>query len=81
MLGLDLLPLTDGLPLSPWIDAMDSWASSDLATTYIFLGCTATISLSDLPGTFPPAPYIYLSLCMAMGSSPFAGFSFHRPPA
>jgi hypothetical protein len=29
MLGLDPLPLADGLPLSPWIDAKDSWADSD----------------------------------------------------
>jgi hypothetical protein len=33
MLGLDPLPLADGLPLSPWIDAKDSWAGSDLTTT------------------------------------------------
>jgi hypothetical protein len=26
MLGLDPLPLADGLPLSPWIDAKNSWA-------------------------------------------------------
>jgi hypothetical protein len=26
-LGLDLLPLADGLPLSPWIDAKDSWTA------------------------------------------------------
>jgi hypothetical protein len=35
MLGLDLLPLTDGLPLSFWIEAKDSWADSDLTTTYL----------------------------------------------
>jgi hypothetical protein len=29
MLGLDPLFLADGLPLSPWIDAKDSWADSD----------------------------------------------------
>jgi hypothetical protein len=34
MLGLDPLPLADGLPLSPWIDAKDSWTDSDLTTTY-----------------------------------------------
>jgi hypothetical protein len=35
MLGLDRLPLADDLPLSPWIDAKDSWADSDLTTTYL----------------------------------------------
>jgi hypothetical protein len=35
MLGLDLLPLANGLPLSPWIDAKDSWEDSDLTTTYL----------------------------------------------
>jgi hypothetical protein len=35
MLGLDLLPLADGLPLSPWMDVKDSWADSDLTTTYL----------------------------------------------
>jgi hypothetical protein len=34
MLGLDPLPLADGLPLSPWIDAKDSWADSDLTRIY-----------------------------------------------
>jgi hypothetical protein len=34
MLRLDPLPLTDGLPLSPWRDAKDSWTDSDLTTTY-----------------------------------------------
>jgi hypothetical protein len=33
MLGLDPLPLADGLPLSPWIDSKNSWAVSDLTTT------------------------------------------------
>jgi hypothetical protein len=55
MLGLDPLPLTDGLPLSARIDAKDSWADSDL-TTVFFVGRPATISLSDLHGTFPLAP-------------------------
>jgi hypothetical protein len=40
------------------MDAKDSWADSDLTTT-IFLGWPATICLSDLPSTFPLAPYIY----------------------
>jgi hypothetical protein len=35
MLGLDPHPLADSLPLSPWIDARDSWANSDLTTTYL----------------------------------------------
>jgi hypothetical protein len=35
MLGLDSLPLADGLPLSPWIEAKNSWADSDLTTTYL----------------------------------------------
>jgi hypothetical protein len=35
MSGLDLLPLADGLPLSPWIDTKDSWADSDLTTNYL----------------------------------------------
>jgi hypothetical protein len=35
MLGLDPLPLADDLPLSPWIDAKDSWADSKLTTTYL----------------------------------------------
>jgi hypothetical protein len=35
MLGLDLLPLADGLPLSLWIDAKDSWADNNLTTTYL----------------------------------------------
>jgi hypothetical protein len=35
MLGLDPLHLADGLPLSPWIDAKDSWGDSDLNTTYL----------------------------------------------
>jgi hypothetical protein len=34
MLGLDPLPLADGLPLSPWIDAKASWTDSDLTTIY-----------------------------------------------
>jgi hypothetical protein len=34
MLGLDTFPLADGLPLSSWIDAKDSWADSDLTTNY-----------------------------------------------
>jgi hypothetical protein len=34
MLGLVSSSLADGLPLSPWIDAKDSWADSDLTTTY-----------------------------------------------
>jgi hypothetical protein len=33
MLGLDPLPLADGFPLSPLIDAKDSWTDSDLTTT------------------------------------------------
>jgi hypothetical protein len=35
MLVRDPLPLADGLPLSPWIDAKESWADSDLTTTYL----------------------------------------------
>jgi hypothetical protein len=35
MLGPDHLLLADGLPLSPWIDAKDSWVDSDLTTTYL----------------------------------------------
>jgi hypothetical protein len=35
MLGLDFLPLADGLPLSPYTDAKDSWADSDLSSTYL----------------------------------------------
>jgi hypothetical protein len=35
MLGLDFLPLTDGLSVFPWVDAKDSWADSDLTTTYL----------------------------------------------
>jgi hypothetical protein len=27
--------LADGLPLSPWMDAKDSWADSDLTTIYL----------------------------------------------
>jgi hypothetical protein len=38
-------PLADGLLLSPWVDAKDS-------------GHPETMSLSELPGTFPLAPYI-----------------------
>jgi hypothetical protein len=34
MLGLDPLPLADDLPLSLQIDAKDSWADSDLTTSY-----------------------------------------------
>jgi hypothetical protein len=33
MLGLD--SSLDGLLLSPWMDAKDSWADSDLTTTYL----------------------------------------------
>jgi hypothetical protein len=29
-----LLPLADGLPSSPWMDARDRWADSALTTTY-----------------------------------------------
>jgi hypothetical protein len=35
MLGLDPLLLADGSPLSPWIEAKDSWADSYLITTYL----------------------------------------------
>jgi hypothetical protein len=35
MWGPDLLPHADGLPLSPWIDAKDSWADSDLTAIYL----------------------------------------------
>jgi hypothetical protein len=43
-LGLDTLPFADGLPLSSWIDAKDSWGDSDLTTT----------SLSWLPSNVIP---------------------------
>jgi hypothetical protein len=59
MLGLDFLPLADSLPLSPWIDATDIWADSDLTTTYLPWLPSKT-PLSDLPGTFPLAPYFQL---------------------
>jgi hypothetical protein len=35
MLGLDLFLYADGLLLSPWIDAKESWADSDLIITYL----------------------------------------------
>jgi hypothetical protein len=35
MLGIDLLLLADGLPLSPWIDVKDNWEDSDLTTIYL----------------------------------------------
>jgi hypothetical protein len=35
MLGLGALPLADGLPLSPWIDAKDSWADSDYSLSFL----------------------------------------------
>jgi hypothetical protein len=35
MLGLDPLPLANGLSLSPWIDAKDIWADSDQTTIYL----------------------------------------------
>jgi hypothetical protein len=57
MLRSDLLPHADGLPLSPWIDAKDSSADSDLTTIYLSW-LPSKVSLSDLPGTFPLAPYI-----------------------
>jgi hypothetical protein len=34
-LGLGALPLADGLPLSPWIDAKDSWADSDYNLSFL----------------------------------------------
>jgi hypothetical protein len=44
MLGLDPLPLADGLPLSPWIDAKDSWTDSDLTTT-----CLSWLPSNSIP--------------------------------
>jgi hypothetical protein len=44
LLGLALLPIADGSPLSPQIDAKDSWADSELTT----------IHLSWLPGNNIP---------------------------
>jgi hypothetical protein len=35
MLRLDPLPLVDGLPLSPRMDAKDSWTDNNLTTTYL----------------------------------------------
>jgi hypothetical protein len=43
ILGLDHLLLTDGLPLSPWIDTKDSQADSDLTTTYLSWFCSNNI--------------------------------------
>jgi hypothetical protein len=68
MLGLDLLHLADGLLETPHSTLktdnetivnlyLPGWMPR-AAGQLIFLGCPATVSLSYLPGTFPPAPSI-----------------------
>jgi hypothetical protein len=67
-------PLADGLLQTPYSTPktgketivnlyLPQWMPKTVGQTmtllqFIFLGCPATISLSDLPGTFPLVPYI-----------------------